>query len=287
MISGSNTAEDLTSDTMGNVSANFQPGYFRTAHNDVFQGGAMAEYAYNVLGLRSIAAVHDGDPYTFGLSEAVGAAFEELGGTFTGIEAIAKGDTDMVPALTSIAAGSPEAVFAPLFQPESDFLFEQVRTVSGLEDATLLSADASLNTSFFALEQSEDIHYSGPDLRFETNVNQSTGKSAAEVLADYVANNGENPSAVFWAHSYDATTILLEAINAASHIDADGNLEIDRAGVREYLYGLSGYSALIGTIGCDEFGDCGSPKITVVHHTDSSDPDAGVANVVFEFVGGS
>jgi len=286
MISGSNTSPTLTSDTAGTVAENFQPGYYRTAHNDVFQGQAMADYAFNVLGLKSAAAVHDGDPYTFGLSDAFGKSFEELGGTFTTIEAIAKGDTDMVPVLTSVAAGSPEGLFAPLFQPESDFLFEQVRTISGLEDVTLLSADASLNTDFLALEQSRGIHFSGPDTRFGENLNESTGKTAAEVLATYEEDAGDVPSAPFWGHSYDATAMLLDAIDAASHIDADGNLEVDRAGVREYLYGISGYSGLIGEIACDEFGDCGSQKITIVEHLDPTDVDAGMNNVVFEYIGG-
>ena len=46
----------------------------------------------------------------------------------------------------------------------------------------------------------------------------------------------------------------------------------------------SGYSGLIGTINCDEFGDCGSQKITIVEHLDSTDDiEASKANVVFEF----
>jgi len=286
MISGSNTSPTLTSDTAGTEAENFQPGYYRTAHNDIFQGQAMADYAYNVLGLTSAAAIHDGDPYTFGLSQAFGDSFEELGGTFTAITAIAKGDTDMVPVLTEIAAGSPEGLFAPLFQPESDFLFEQVRTVSGMENVTLLSADASLNTDFLALEQSRGLHFSGPDTRFGENKNESTGKTAAEVLAEYEEANGETPSAPFWGHSYDATAMLLDAIDAASFIDDDGSLHIDRAGVREHLYGIKGYSGLIGTINCDEFGDCGSQKITIVEHLDPADVQASLDNVVFEYVGG-
>lgn len=283
MISGSNTSPTLTSDQQGNVGVDYAPGYYRTAHNDLFQGQAMADYVFNTLGLTSAAAIHDGDTYTQGLSQAFSDAFEALGGTMTGFEAIAKGDSDMVPVLTAVAAGSPEALFAPLFQPESDFLFDQVRTVSGLEDVTLLSADASLNTDFLALEQSAGIHFSGPDTRFGENTNQSTGKTAAEVLADYEAANGEAPSAPFWGHSYDAAAILLDAIDAASYVDGDGNLVIDRQGVRDHLNSITGYSGLIGTMNCDEFGDCGSQKITIIEHTDPSDVDGGLNNVVFEY----
>ena len=103
------------------------------------------------------------------------------------------------------------------------------------------------------------------------------------MLADYEAAHGEPPSAAFWGHSYDAAAMLLDAIEAASYVDGDGNLVIDRAGVREALNGVSGYSGLIGTINCDDFGDCGSQKITVIEHTDSGDIEASKQAVVFEY----
>ncbi|MCE2531145.1 MAG: ABC transporter substrate-binding protein, partial [Acidimicrobiia bacterium] len=42
MISGGNTSPALTSDLAGNAGANYSEGYYRTAHNDLFQGAAMA-----------------------------------------------------------------------------------------------------------------------------------------------------------------------------------------------------------------------------------------------------
>ena len=41
----------------------------------------MAQFAYNDLGLRRMAAIHDGDLYTTGLTGAFTTAFEELGGS--------------------------------------------------------------------------------------------------------------------------------------------------------------------------------------------------------------
>jgi len=283
MISGSNTSPFLTSDLLGTAGENWNPGYYRTAHNDLFQGAAMADFVFNDLGLATAAVVHDGDAYTQGLSQAFADAFEELGGTITGFTGVAKEDTDMVPVLTEIAAGNPEALFFPIFQPAGDFIADQAPGVSGLEGTQLLAADGLLNTDYLALTQSEGMYFSGPDLRFGTNLNESTGKTAAEVLADYEANHGEVPSAPFWGHSYDATAMLLDAIAAASFVNDDGDLVSDKAGVREHLDGSRGYRGVIGIINCDDFGDCGSQKITVVHHTDSNDVDAGMSNVVFEF----
>ncbi len=283
MISGSNTSPALTSDLQGTAGENYNEGYYRTAHNDLYQGAAMAEFVFNELGLETAAAIHDGDPYTQGLAQAFADAFEAIGGTVTGFTGVNKEDTDMVPVLTEIAAGAPEALFFPIFQPAGDHVAEQAPGVAGLENTQLLAADGLLNTDYLALSQSEGMYFSGPDVRFGQNTNESTGKTAAQVLEDYEANHGEAPSAPFWGHSYDATAMLLDAIAAASHVDGDGNLVIDKAGVREHLNGISGYSGLIGIINCDDFGDCGSQKITVVHHTDSGDVDGGMSNVVFEY----
>ena len=45
MISGSNTSPSLTSDLEGTASTNYHPGYYRTAHNDLYQGQAAANFA--------------------------------------------------------------------------------------------------------------------------------------------------------------------------------------------------------------------------------------------------
>ncbi|MFL3021361.1 MAG: branched-chain amino acid ABC transporter substrate-binding protein [Candidatus Poriferisodalaceae bacterium] len=281
MISPSNTSPALTSDLAGTAGDNYHPGYYRTAHNDLFQGAAMAKFVYEELGISEAAAIHDGDPYTQGLAQAFADAFENLGGSVTGFTGVNKEDTDMVPVLTEIAAGSPGALFFPIFQPAGDFVADQAPGVSGLEGVVLLGADGLQVQTFMELPQANGMYLSGPDLDYEGNVNQSTGATAEKFLADYESNNGNAPEAPFWAHSYDATTILLEAIKAASH-SHDGNLEIDRAGVREYLDNLSGYEALIGTLSCDDFGDCGAQRITVVQNN-SADFAASIKNVKFSF----
>jgi len=282
MISGSNTSPALTSDLKGTAGENWVKGYYRTAHNDLFQGEAAATFAYDQLGVRKAAAIHDGDPYTNGLATAFKDAFEKLGGTITGFTAVNKGDSDMVPVLTDIASGSPEMIFFPIFQPEGDFIVQQVTGVSGLENVILMAADGLLNDNFLAVPETKDMYFSGPDTRYGDNTNQSTGKNANEFLADYKDAYGEVPSAPFWAHSYDATVLLLDAIKNAS-VEDGGSLIISRAGVRAYLDSVSNFSGLIGSLSCDAFGDCGAGRITVIQNTDPTDVEAAKANVVFEF----
>ncbi|MBH02480.1 MAG: hypothetical protein CL469_07465 [Acidimicrobiaceae bacterium] len=285
LISGSNTSPALTSDLAGTAGDNWSEGYYRTAHNDLYQGAAAAKFAYEVLGAASAATIHDGDPYTEGLATAFANSFSDLGGDLQTITAVNKGDTDMVPVLTEVAAGSPDLLFFPIFPPEGNFISQQVGEVAGLENTTLMAADGMLVDNYMEIPESEGVFMSGPDLNFEGNANAATGQTGDGFLAAYEAEHGEAPSAAFWAHAYDATTLLLSAIEAASSTDGD-DLVVDRAGVREFMAGVSSWPGIIGDITCDDFGDCGSQRIAVVQHNDSSDIAAGKNNVVFTYAPG-
>lgn len=281
IISGANSAPSLTSDLAGNAGADHVDGYFRTSHNDLVQGAAMAHFVYDKLKLTTAAAMHDGDPYTVGLSQSFGEAFTALGGTVTGTVGIAKEDTDMTPALTELAAGSPEAVFFPIFQPAGDYVADQVRSVEGMEDVVRLGADALLVDSYLELPQTKGMFFSGPDVRFGQNRNQATGVSAEEFLATYQARYGETPTSPFWAHGYDATTLLLDAIATASEV-VEGDLVIDRAAVRQALADTADYDGILGSLTCDDYGDCGPAKIAIIHNT-GDDIALAKENIVYSF----
>ena len=238
---------------------------------------------FSELGLGSVALIHDGDPYTQGLTSAFQAAFEELGGTITVHTSIPKGTTDASGVLTEVAGTSPEGVFMPIFIAEATAIAQQKGGIAGLEDVVFMGADGILSPAFIEeVPESAGFYFSGPDLRFGENTNESTDVNATDFLAAYEAEYNEAPTAPFWAHAYDATTMLLEAIENTAVVDGDV-LHIDRAAVREYLTGLSGYSGIIGTINCDEFGDCGAAKITVIHNEDNVYSNA-TENVVYSYV---
>lgn len=283
MVSPSNTSPSLTSDLEGNAGDDYNEGYYRTAHNDIFQGEAVADFVLNELGFTTAAAIHDGDPYTQGLAGAFQDAFEAEGGEITTFVGVNKGDTDMTPVLSEVAAEAPEVIYMPIFQPEADFIVQQIAGVSGLEDVQLIGADGILISDFLGLPESEGMYFSGPPVSFEGNSNEVTGITAAEFLTAYEEAQGEPPSAAFWAHSYDATTMLLQAIDDVA-VQTDEGLFIDRRALRDRLNETS-FNGMIGGIACDEFGDCGSQAIAIYQHDDSSVTDSTQLPVVFEFVG--
>ena len=282
MISPSNTSPALTSDLAGNASPNYHPGYFRVAVNDLYQARAVADFAYNELGLRRMAALDDGDPYTMGLTIAFGNAFSAIGGEVVATATIEKGQTDMTAVLTEFAAATPDGIFFPLFDIEGIPFAKQAREHDSLKDATLITGAALLDSKFLATPQSEGVYAAGPEADLGSNVNAATGKSVDEALAAYSAAYGGFPITPYWAHSYDATTLLLNAIEIVAG-EAGGKLYVDRAALRRQLHATSGSQGLVGTLNCDEFGDCGTGRINIYHHTDLSITDPAKLPVVYRF----
>lgn len=281
MVAPSTTSPSLTSDLRGNAGSNYHAGYHRVASNDLYQAEAVADFVYNELGLRTMAAIHDGDPYTSGLTAAFKAAFEELGGTVA-VAMVNKGDTDMIPVLTELAAASPEGLFLPIFPEEAGPVLRQSAEVDGLAGLVRIGGGGLLVSDFLALPESEGLYFAGPTLDFGGNVNGATGRSGDELNAAYQERYGEHSTSAYLAHAYDATTILLRAIEEAAVVVGDA-LYIDRARLRAALGGTSGFSGIIGTISCDEFGDCGTGRVQISQHTDSTMTDIDRLPVVYRY----
>ena len=282
MISPSNTSPLLTSDLAGNANPNYHPGYFRVAVNDLYQARAVADFAYNELGLRRMVSLNDGDPYTTALVSAFGDAFSAIGGEVAVSAQIEKGQTDMTSVLTEFATATPDGIFFPLFDEEGIPFAKQVREHDSLKDATLITGAALLDSKFLATPQSEGIYAAGPETDLGSNVNAITGKSVDEVLAAYSAAYGGFPGTPYWAHSYDATILLLSAIKTVARVDG-GKFTVDRNELRLELSATSGFQGLLGTLTCDDFGDCGTGRINIYHHTDLNITDPAQLPVVYRF----
>jgi branched-chain amino acid transport system substrate-binding protein len=260
-ISPANTRPTLTVPERGPEYA----GYLRTAHSDAIQGVAAADFAYNELGLTTAATVHDGSAYAEALQGVFADHFTSLGGTVTLQTAVSKGQTDMVPVLTTIASSNdgaaPEIVFAPLFVAEMGFMVNQSANVPGLEDAVLMGADAAFSPDFIraAGPPAENMYLSSPDFT-------AFGPGYADFLAKHEAKYGGDVLSIFHAHAYDATNIMLNAIEEVA-VEVDGTLYVPRGALREAIYATSGHEGIIGTLSCDENGDCSAPVIAVYQVT--------------------
>jgi branched-chain amino acid transport system substrate-binding protein len=238
MLSPSNTAPALTLE-----GETWQPGYFRICHTDLFQGSVAAEFAYNELGARTAATIHDGSPYADQLQQVFAGRFQELGGTITFQGAVNVGDTDMRTVLTSVAADSPDILYYPIFEPEGPFITAQSSEIAGLENTILMGADGLLSDSFpeNAGPNVVGMYLSGPYV---------SGASYDEFLAKWDAKFGGVPPSGFHAFAYDGTNILLDAIEKVAVVDDDGSVHVGRQALRDAITATTDYTGLTGKLNC-------------------------------------
>ena len=280
MISPSNTSPVLTSDLAGNAGPDHHEGYFRVIGNDLIKGGVVARFSYDELGLRTMVTVHDGDPFTSALANAFADAFRERGGTVPVIAQVSKGQTDMAAVLARFGEAGPDGVFIPLFAAEATALIRQADKLESLEGVARIGGAALMTTEILALPESEGFYFAAPHLGDSGNTNQATGRSAAEVRATFEEAFGGPPMSAYWAHGYDATALLLSAIEEVSVVDGD-TLRVDRGTLRDALARTAAFRGLLSTLTCDGFGDCGTGRSAIRFHEDSSVTDPSLLPIVY------
>ncbi|MCL4870361.1 MAG: branched-chain amino acid ABC transporter substrate-binding protein [Anaerolineae bacterium] len=267
MISPSNTAPGLTNDDPA-TEGTWQPGYYRTAHNDLFQGRVAAEFAYNELGARTAATIHDGSPYADGLRKVFEDVFKELGGEITYAGAVNVGETNMSSVLTDIAANAPDIIYFPIFEPEGNFIAEQSGDFAALSNTKLMGADGLLSASFPEATGAAAIgmYLSGPAV---------SGDAYSAFLTKWDARFGGAPPSGFHAHAYDATNMLLDAIEKVAQVGADGTILIGRQALRDALTATANFNGLTGVLTCNATGDCATGEALAIYQVTEAEVSGG------------
>jgi branched-chain amino acid transport system substrate-binding protein len=181
---------------------------FRACFIDPFQGRVVAQFAENTLGAQKAAILYNLDnPYSSGLYETFSAAF---GGEILA-ESFKAGNVDFNAQILKIKDFGPDVIFVPEYTQNIGLITKQARD-AGLE-GTFLGADGWDGITGSAGNEILGSYYS----------NHFTPEGDdAEVIAfvsAYEAKYGETPSALA-ALAYDATKILLTAIDEANSTDA-------------------------------------------------------------------
>lgn len=229
--------------------------YNRVAFSDANQSILAAEYLYNVLGVKQIVTVHDSGAYGKGLAEGVAEAFEELGGTVLDIKATAAGEADYSAPLADIAALNPELVYYGGYDADAALMVTQM-AAAGLDDAIFFGCDGTFGTNYL------DLAGDAAEGTYSTNVPIPESDAFEDFKADYLSEFGEEQGKLspYSVHGHDATAILLLAIQDVAAKDGD-NLVIPRKELSEAIRETRNYAGLLGTLSCDEIGECGPPEI--------------------------
>ncbi len=224
MISPANTNDCLTQDTpswectgSGELVQKVRPTgkvtYFRIAAPDQYQGGALAEYAYNTLKYRKAFVIDDTETYGAGLAKNFIHTFHDvLGGTITnGTSTSIKSQNDYSNVLTTAASQKPDMIFfGGNDSTGGDTIREQMNKVSGLEKTAFVVGDGTKTSSF---AKAIIPLGGGPVYGSVAGIDLSQVSKAKAFLDGYQKKYG-NPGA-YSGPGYDSTWILMQAIKAA------------------------------------------------------------------------
>ena len=261
MISPSNSSPFLT-DADLDAGGLYQPGYFRTSHNDLFQGALSARFALTALDVAAVATIDDGDPYTKGLAGAMAETFSSLGGEVVLRVEISRGATDMSEVLTEIADSGAELVYFPVFMTEAILIAQQVADTPGLEEVIMMTADGAFGKSFVkgVGEAGIGLYVAGP------YVSGAAYDAFVETWRQEIDEAG--PTGGFHAHGYDAANLLLDAIETVAIERDDGALLIGRRALREAMSAVEDYPGLTGSLTCQDesphAGDCATGEALAI-----------------------
>ena len=246
LISPSSTAPSLTNPAI------HQAGFFRTIYNDKAQGKAVAEFARNVLGSKTMATIHDGTPYPKELQQTACENFAQLGGQCVAQIEIQSGQ-DVKAATDRVMTLFPDVLYYPVYTVDGVGITNEIARVSQ-KNIALISSDGLLSSDFLqqTFDTSEGMYFSGPAPTTES-----------QAFADqYLARYNEQPIASYHLQAYDAANLLFKAIEKVAGQN-ENTLYIPRQALRDAIYATRGMVGLSGVITCSPSGDCSAPDIKI------------------------
>jgi branched-chain amino acid transport system substrate-binding protein len=271
MISPSNTNECLTlafdycQKYAGYTAAGLRPtgknNYFRIAANDTFQGPAMGDFAYDTLGLKTIAVWDDQEPFGLGVANTFSAEFTKKGGKIVvrqGFDTTSKPDfhTWLNRAKTAgaqgIYAGATSASYGCLARAQSQGIFDPATSYylgpDGIGDGQCITDSGAM--------ASDKMYASQGVADAESNPTAATTVAAYKKAHPTAADTGAYTFA-----AYDCAAILLDAIGRA--IDAKGGNLPSRQDVIDQMAKTSNFPGLTGTYTLNSAGDPTKPALQI------------------------
>jgi branched-chain amino acid transport system substrate-binding protein len=279
----------LTAGPTGAAAEDRAAGTWRTSPSLLDEARAAATYAYEELGRTRAATFHDGGAESAALVTAFKDRFESLGGTVVvartvdpsigadvpgqDVDDASSADSESAAALDvlldGVADAEPDVAFLPLGPAQLLVLADDWDGRSRLRAAVRLTTSRAATPDFLGDPASEGHRIVTPILEFPDAISAVTGMTASQVLERVTARSGVGAPIGWWAYAYDATTLLLRALEDASIIDVDGSLVISRSELRETISRLS-FEGITGTVACDALGDCGAGRFGIAAHDDAS-----------------
>jgi branched-chain amino acid transport system substrate-binding protein len=239
--------------------------YFRIAAADTFQGPAMADFAYDKLGVKVVAVWDDQEPFGLGVANNFAKEFQKKGGTVVdrkGFDTSGTAAPDFHSWLasvkkdgaTAIYAGATSATFGCIPRAEEKGILDPASTYylgpDGIGDAQCLKDSG---------DQANDHMYASQGAADATQ-NPDAAATIAKYKAACTQGSGVCEGAYTYA-AYDCAAILIDAIGRA--IQANGGNKPTRAQVINALAQTANFKGLTGVISFNQFGDPTAPVLQI------------------------
>jgi branched-chain amino acid transport system substrate-binding protein len=274
IVSPSNTNPCLTKDIPSCAGAyhpqdlrNGNPNnYFRVVTTDDYQGPAMADYAYQVAGIKKIAVLSDSTVFGTGIASAFQVQFQKDGGTFLRKDYDPASVTDFRSFLTAFKDFGATGLY-----------------VGGTDDKKACVARSQMQAIGFdvpyfggdGIETSQCIDDAGAN---NQNINStSAGADATKTPSAKAAVDafkkqfpGPNDFGGYSIQAYDAANVILQAVGRAIK-NNNGNLPT-REGVRSETAKTKGFKGAIGTYNFDANGDTDLKIVSIYTSKQVPDP---------------
>ncbi|WP_376790948.1 branched-chain amino acid ABC transporter substrate-binding protein [Thermoflexus sp.] len=240
----------------------------RVCGRDDVQGAVGAEFAFNELKVKTAFVIHDKTTYGQGVAEFFRKHFEELGGKVLGFEGTEE-KANFDPLITAIQAVNPEVIYFGGIYDQAGVFFKQARE-KGI-NAIFLGPDG-MDSSELAKIAGDALVMGGGMYYTSVAAPPTVYEGAKKFIEDYKAKFGKDPEP-FSAQAYDATAIVLKAIEAAIK-EAGGNKPTRKA-VAEKVRATKDFQGITGVITFDERGDPVKAKYFVLKVVSSKPEDWG------------
>lgn len=233
MISPSSTALELTARNI--------PIFFRTCWNDKIQAGRAAQFSVK-KGWKNVVCIHDKSDYGQSLAEDFGKNIVEQGGKVLAMEGITRGDKDFSPVLTKIKPLKPQLIYYGGMAAEGVLIVRQMKRV-GFGKTEFMSDDGCYTEKDFI--QAGGAASTGAYITYAKEPEQ-------EWVKRFTARYG--PRQTFSPQAYDATRILMAAVEKAAQKQPDGSLLIGKKILRDAVAAIQ-MDGITGKIAFDPHGD--------------------------------
>ncbi len=215
VISPSATANNVTLTNPDDSNSAVYDHVFRVCFEDSYQGAAMAQFSVDTLG-KSKAVIYgdSSSDYAKGLMKAFEDQFTKLGGTIVAKESYQDKDTDFTSVLTKLKGLDFDLLYIPGYYNEAGLIIKQAKEL-GI-DVTIVGPDGFDSTTFIDLAGAANLN----DVYFTTAYTTVGASAELQAFIDaYKAEYNTEPN-MFSALAYDATNLLIQAVEAAGSNDA-------------------------------------------------------------------